>query len=155
MYNDYEVENQDFRKQSGRLPSDRRRHHRKSRSEDSDEGAGVKKRRIRGHGGQFRDSSNDDTPVTTVKTKQMLTIGDSVEVDKFYRLRFKDCQQSACKIMGKSFVKLVEPKKQTHHPYTKGAEQAPPWWPPTTGENHVRHKEPDHLLKPGKLLLIH
>jgi hypothetical protein len=45
---------------------------------------------------------------------------------------------------------LVEPKKQTHHPYTKGDEQAPSWWPNTTGPNNVRHKEPDHLLKPGK-----
>jgi hypothetical protein len=79
-------------------------------------------------------------------------IGNEAEVEKFYHCRFKDMQQSSCKIIGKAFVKLVEPKKQTHHPYTKGDEKAPPWWPPTTGEDNVkvRHKEPDHLLKPGK-----
>lgn len=58
-------------------------------------------------------------------------------------------QQSACKVMGKAFVKLVEPRKQTHHPYTGGNDKAPSWWPPTIGEGAVRHKEPDHLLKPG------
>jgi hypothetical protein len=84
-----------------------------------------------------------------VKTQQ-LVIGDEAEVDKFYQVRFKDMQQFSCKIMGKAFVKLVEPKKQTHYPYTKGAEKAPPWWPETSGDNHVRHREPDHLLKAGK-----
>jgi hypothetical protein len=79
-------------------------------------------------------------------------IGDEAEVERFYTCRFKDMQQSSCKVMGKAFVKLVEPKKQTHHPYTKGDDRAPPWWPPTSGDDNVkvRHKEPDHLLKPGK-----
>jgi hypothetical protein len=85
-----------------------------------------------------------------VRTQQ-LVIQDSKEVFAFYVTRFKDMQQSACKIMGKAFVKLVEPKKQTHYPYTRGDEAAPPWWPIRPGEeSHVRHKEPDHLLKPGK-----
>jgi hypothetical protein len=82
-----------------------------------------------------------------------LVIGDEAEVERFYFVRFKDMQQSSCKVMGKAFVKLVEPKKQTHHPYTKGDVKAPPWWPDTKGENSVRHKEPDHLLKPGRLRL--
>ena len=97
---------------------------------------------------------DDDTPVPVPVAKtQQLRIGDDAEVLKFYYVRFKDMQQSSCKVMGKAFVKLVEPKKQTHHPYTKGDVKAPPWWPPTVGENHVRHKEPDHLLKPGKIEL--
>lgn len=82
-----------------------------------------------------------------VQRFQELTIGDEAEVTKFYHVRFKDMQQSSCKVMGKAFVKLVEPKKQTHHPYTKGDSKAPPWWP--KGDNYVKHKEPDHLLKPG------
>lgn len=50
----------------------------------------------------------------------------------------------------------MEPKKQTHFPYTKGADAAPPWWPPTKGDEHVRHREPDHLLKPERIrLLVH
>lgn len=80
-----------------------------------------------------------------------MVIGDDEEVEKFYYQRFRDMQQAACKVMGKAFVKLVEPKKQTHFPYTKGDEQAPPWWPSRNGSNKsVRHKEPDHLLKPGE-----
>jgi hypothetical protein len=96
---------------------------------------------------------NDDTPVPVpVQKTQQLTIGNDKEVDQFYSVRFKDMHQSSCKVLGKAFVKLVEPKKQTHHPYTKGADKKPPWWPNTTGENHVRHREPDHLLKPGKYI---
>lgn len=103
---------------------------------------------------QYND--NDDTPMPVPVTKtQQLMIGDEFEVEKFYNVRFKDMQQSSCKIMGKAFVKLIEPKKQTHHPYTKGAAKAPPWWPPTVGENQVRHKEPDHLLKPGMPIIPH
>jgi len=79
---------------------------------------------------------------------QQLVIGDEEEVEKFYCQRFRDMQQSSCKVIGKAFVKLVEPKKQTHYPYTKGEAQAPSWWPL---DKKVRHREPDHLLKPGKL----
>ena len=101
--------------------------------------------------GKRRRHDMDETPVPIpVMKTQQLVIGDEAEVDKFYQVRFKDMQQFSCKIMGKAFVKLVEPKKQTHYPYTKGAEKAPPWWPETSGDNHVRHREPDHLLKAGK-----
>lgn len=80
-----------------------------------------------------------------------LEIGNEQEVKKFYQNRFKDMQQSACKIIGKAFVKLIEPRKQTNYPYTKGDSMAPPWWPATKGtENYIRHKEPDHLLKDGE-----
>jgi len=87
-------------------------------------------------------------PITERKTIGLKS-GDKNELEKFYFLRFKDMQQNACKIIGKAFVKALEPKKQTHYPYTKGADKAPPWWPNTKGENGVRHREPDHLLKAG------
>jgi hypothetical protein len=140
------------RKSSG--SSDSRRH-RKTRSDDSDEEVSSSSRRNKRarYPGQHREHSNDDTPIPVpVQKTQQLMIGDEAEVEKFYSCRFKDMQQSSCKVMGKAFVKLVEPKKQTHHPYTKGDGKAPPWWPPTIGEENVRvrHKEPDHLLKPGR-----
>lgn len=119
--------------------------------EDSDENGSfsAKKRRFPSY--RAREESNDNTPIPVpVRKTQQLRIGDTAEVERFYHTRFKDMQQSSCKVMGKAFVKLVEPKKQTHHPYTKGDDKKPPWWPNTTGENHVRHREPDHLLKPGK-----
>jgi hypothetical protein len=117
-------------------------------SERSDEDASNTQRKRPRYLGQYCENSNADTSVPVQKTQQLM-IGDEVEVEKFYFSRFEDMQLSSCKVMGKTFVKLVEPKKQTRHPYTNGDGKAPPWWPPTTGENRVRHKEPDHLLKQG------
>lgn len=78
---------------------------------------------------------------------------------EFCETRFKNLQQMACKIVAKAWVKIVEPKKQTNHPYTVGDQGAPPWWPQPWGkakEDRVRHKEPDHLLKKERVsLLIH
>jgi len=154
MYDEFDTES-DVRTRhstSGDSSSDARRF-RQSRSEETDDEStnGRRKR----HRPQYVDNDDTPVPIPVIKTQQ-LEIGDDVEVEKFYNVRFKDMQQSSCKIMGKAFVKLIEPKKQTHHPYTKGAAKAPPWWPETTGENHVRHREPDHLLKPERIrLLVH
>ena len=124
---------------------------RQSRSQESDGDDSSKGKRKRVRGSHYS-RENDDTPVSVPVVKaQQLTVGDEAEVEAFYNTRFKDMQQSSCKVMGKAFVKLVEPKKQTHHPYTKGDDKAPPWWPKTTGASYVRHKEPDHLLRPGKI----
>lgn len=130
----------------------KRRRHRQLRhsSDDSDDCDSTGSKKAKRYHRQYDDSS-EDTPSPIVERKTMqLRIGDEEEVTKFYHCRFKDMQQASCKVMGKAFVKLVEPRKQTHYPYTKGAEKAPPWWPTTSGELLVRHKEPDHLLKPGK-----
>lgn len=129
----------------------RRQYQRQSRSEESDETDSANGKRKRARGALYSSYDNEDTPVPVpVQKTQQLTIGNEAEVEQFYYTRFKDMQQSSCKVMGKAFVKLVEPKKQTHHPYTKGDAKAPPWWPKSTGDNHVRHREPDHLLRPGK-----
>ena len=130
----------------------RRHYQRQSRSDESDESNIAKGKRRRIRGTQYSSIDNDHTPVPVPVVKaQQLTIGNEAEVTTFFYTRFKDMQQSACKVMGKAFVKLVEPKKQTHHPYTKGDDKAPEWWPKTNSDDHVRHKEPDHLLRPGKL----
>lgn len=61
-----------------------------------------------------------------------------------------------CKAIAKSYIKLVEPRKQVHFPYNgrkviSGVSQRvdpeltkPEWWP-----DGVEHREPDHLQKPG------
>ena len=131
--------------------SSRRRHQSRISQDSDDDVSSNSKRNKRPRGFLYGENSNEDTPQPVpVIRKQQLMVGDAEQVEKFYQQRFKDMQQSSCKVMGKAFVKLVEPKKQTHYPYTKGDEQAPSWWPNTTGPNHVRHKEPDHLLKPGR-----
>lgn len=80
-------------------------------------------------------------------------ISDRAAVRAFYERCFKDFQQQGCKIFGKAWVKMMEPKKQSNHPYVKSNEVGtpPPWWPPTSGakDEAVRHKEPDHLGKQG------
>ncbi|ENH70668.1 hypothetical protein FOC1_g10012602 [Fusarium oxysporum f. sp. cubense race 1] len=57
----------------------------------------------------------------------------------------------------KAWVKAVEPKKQSTHPYTGSDEKAPDWWPKPWGptkEDKVRHKEPDHLYKRERVHLL-
>jgi hypothetical protein len=156
MFTEFDADNNRKQSSSGDSSSggrSGRHYHRQSKSEESDEADSANGKRKRARGSQYSSFDNDDTPVPVpvVKTQQ-LTIGNEAEVEQFYYTRFKDMQQSSCKVMGKAFVKLVEPKKQTHHPYTKGDAKAPPWWPKSTGDNHVRHREPDHLLRPGKLI---
>ena len=58
--------------------------------------------------------------------------------------RLQLLQQLACKIVAKAWIKKIQPKKQTTHPYCHGFAKAPPWWPPK-----VTHKEPDHIKKAG------
>jgi hypothetical protein len=111
---------------------------------------GGKSKRSRSLVYQVRYANSDATPLPVQKIEQ-LAINDEAEVQQFYFARFDDMSQSACKVIAKAFVKLVEPKKQTHYPYIKGDIKAPPWWPDTKGESSVGHKEPDHLSKPGGL----
>jgi hypothetical protein len=67
----------------------------------------------------------------------------------FLELRFSQLQQGMCKTVAKAWIKIIEPKKQTRCPYNKGEEGKPAWWP-----EGVRHKEPDHLMKPERHLLL-
>jgi hypothetical protein len=84
--------------------------------------------------------------------RRKIRVQDGPALWAFYDQRFKSCQQSACKLIAKAWVKAVEPKKQSTHPYTGSDEKAPGWWPKPWGntkEDKVRHKEPDHLYKRG------
>jgi hypothetical protein len=98
----------------------------------------------------------DNSPMVTIQPKRGIKIGDDEAVYAFYDQRFRSCQQAACKIIAKAWVKAVEPKKQSTHPYTRGDETRPDWWPKTFSKvrsdvvEELRHKEPDHLGKDGK-----
>ena len=96
---------------------------------------------------------DEDVVIPMSKTKRGIKVGSSAEIWQFYEQRFKNCQQTACKLMAKAWVKAVEPKKQSNHPYTGSDEKAPDWWPKPWGptkDDRVRHKEPDHLYKRGE-----
>ncbi|KTW31540.1 hypothetical protein T552_00182 [Pneumocystis carinii B80] len=78
-----------------------------------------------------------------------LVIGDTAEVIAFMESRFKQLQQSVCKIVAKAWIKVIEPKKQTRYPYNRGDRSKPSWWP-----ENIRHKEPDHLMKSERISLL-
>ncbi|OBT59964.1 hypothetical protein VE03_10431 [Pseudogymnoascus sp. 23342-1-I1] len=54
------------------------------------------------------------------------TIGDDAARDDVYLQCLKGIQQNGCKVIKKVWVKLLEPKKQSTYPYTKGAQKRPP-----------------------------
>lgn len=135
-------------------PSRRSSDRRQIKSDFDDEPFAYMKARKRPRGSNTRrDFDDDDTPVPVTSYKKGLKIGDAQEVWNFYDQRFRNCQQTACKLIAKAWVKAVEPKKQSNHPYTGSDEKAPDWWPKpwgTTRDEKVRHKEPDHLYKKGE-----
>lgn len=95
----------------------------------------------------------DEMPTRiTQPTKMPVQVQDQQAIWNIYDQRFRSLQQTACKLIAKAWVKLVEPKKQSTHPYTGSDEKAPDWWPKPWGmsrDERVRHKEPDHLYKKG------
>ncbi|KAK3312500.1 hypothetical protein B0H66DRAFT_399897 [Apodospora peruviana] len=100
-------------------------------------------------------SKKEEEPCVVKKIP--IRIGNETGVWEFYEQRFKNIQQTACKILGKAWVKAVAPKKQSSHPYT--GSKIPDWWPKPWGPGKsecVRHKEPDHLWKRERVpLLVH
>lgn len=105
---------------------------------------------------EYMDEDVIPTP-TTASSKRAIVISNEKELWDFYDQRLKNCQQNACKLMAKAWIKAVEPKKQSTHPYTGKDERAPDWWPQPWGdtkEEKVRHKEPDHLYKRERLHLL-
>lgn len=137
----------------GRRQYDRRQAH-DMLDYDDDPAFRTRKRQRGPLPGRRNPALNAEGPaVQVVLAKRGIKIGNKDEIWKFYDTRFKNIQQWACKIIAKAWVKLIEPKKQSTHPYTGSDEGAPEWWPKAWGtgrDEKVRHKEPDHLYKPGK-----
>jgi hypothetical protein len=90
-----------------------------------------------------------------------LKIGDTEKVTAYYESVFKRLQQLNCRMLAKSFIKLIEPRKQVRHPYNGGRGSVPgergdpemtkpDWWP-----RDVIHREPDHLRKERKFCPLH
>ncbi|PWN23042.1 hypothetical protein BCV69DRAFT_106245 [Microstroma glucosiphilum] len=90
-----------------------------------------------------RTNSTSDANLTQV------TLSNEAARTAFFELRFGQMQQGMCKTVAKAWIKIIEPKKQTRCPYNKGEEGKPDWWP-----EGVRHKEPDHLMKPERHSLL-
>ena len=89
-------------------------------------------------------------PFTTTSTPlHEITLSSTAARTAFLELRFGQLQQGVCKTVAKAWIKIIEPKKQTRCPYNKGEAGKPDWWP-----EGVRHKEPDHLMKPERHALL-
>ena len=97
-----------------------------------------------------RGSSGSDIEETVSQEDfQQLAIADQDAVTTFYMTRLRQMQQLMCKVVAKAWIKVIEPKKQSNFPYNRGDESKPSWWP-----SEVRHKEPDHLMKPGEFFFL-
>ncbi|KAI1331204.1 hypothetical protein F5Y16DRAFT_295624 [Xylariaceae sp. FL0255] len=96
-------------------------------------------------------------PRSIITPQVSIIISDNPAIWRFYDQRFKDLQQYACKTIAKAWIKAVEPKKQSTHPYTGGEATRPGWWPPRWGPGKnqmVIHREPDHISKSARLHLL-
>lgn len=103
-----------------------------------------------------RPKSSSPPPTSPPPGQTVLRVGNRALLRRYYEKAFEDFQQLNCRAIAKSYIKLVEPRKQVHYPYNgrrviAGVSQRvdpeytkPAWWPAG-----VLHKEPDHLLKPG------
>ncbi|KAJ9154838.1 hypothetical protein NKR23_g2420 [Pleurostoma richardsiae] len=138
----------------------RRYDRRRTQGADAFDDESVYKTRKKARTHTFRrdqDQADDEPQVQVVPSRRGIKIGNNKEVWDFCDQRFKNLQQTACKLIAKAWVKLVEPKKQSTHPYTGKEEKAPDWWPKPWGPNRderVRHKEPDHLYKKERVYLL-
>lgn len=93
--------------------------------------------------------------------KIMISIKDHNILTLYYEKAFERIQQTNCRILAKAYVKLVEPQKQVNYPYNGrkliGGNKTqldpnatkPPWWP-----SGVTHREPDHLPKIGRRMIV-
>ncbi|KAI0481181.1 hypothetical protein GGR56DRAFT_308340 [Xylariaceae sp. FL0804] len=103
------------------------------------------------------------TPTTVVNSqKKFVVIGNDSDVVAAMRRLFYAAQQTAAKTISKAWIKIVEPKKQSNHPYTKKDAGKPDWWPtgtyyqPSGQPFKVQHTEPDHIDRFQRVeLLVH
>ena len=78
-----------------------------------------------------------------------LDLSDNSAVKEYVYVALQTLRQLPCKALAKMLIRIVEPKKKNKHPYKGGIDSRPPWWP-----DYVIHKEPDHLPKEARLMLL-
>lgn len=88
-------------------------------------------------------NSNKNYKLVTIKSQN------KVDVKNYLYNCFEEFQQIPCKLLAKSWIKIIEPKKQSKYPYKLGESSKPFWWPP-----NCIHREPDHLKKDERISLL-
>ncbi|KAL1991606.1 hypothetical protein VTN49DRAFT_4914 [Thermomyces lanuginosus] len=123
-----------------------------------------KRQRRNGKCAGMNGDASSPTTIAPPASWTAMRVGDERRMKKYYERAFEVFQQLNCRVIAKAYIRMVEPRKQVHHPYNgrlpgggNAPEQLdpeatkPPWWPAG-----VTHREPDHLLKEERIrLLIH
>ena len=85
-----------------------------------------------------------------------LQLQDDEGLRKWYVEAFDAVQQVTCRTIAKLWIKKIEPKKQSAHPYNGGLPKEDPKDPertkPKYWPDNIPHKEPDHIQKERELL---
>lgn len=81
-----------------------------------------------------------------------IDLTDSVALNSYLSACLFLLQQETCKNIARTWIRHIEPRKQSRYPYKRGRQTQPPWWP----KEGVQHREPDHLQKEERIaLLVH
>lgn len=120
-------------------------------------------------GNSGNDSESEDEPdelegaETEMRQIRICDVGHD-----YYEVAFRSINQLCCKDINKAWIRICHPRKQTSHPYNggktnterslkdhdyKGHYTMPDYWPSDDGWKEswgCRHKEPDHVKKPGQ-----
>lgn len=107
--------------------------------------------------------SDEDREVVIEEETQAMRLDDKEGIGEYYKKTFATLGQTLLKSIMKAWIKVKEPGKQVKHPYNGGSnpsddpenpgrDTVPDWW--SNQDNWktgfgCRHKEPDHLGKPG------
>ncbi|KAI9677506.1 MAG: hypothetical protein M1817_006460 [Caeruleum heppii] len=95
------------------------------------------------------DDDEDSSGVVDPPVKHAVKLSDADRLDEFYLARLGQMQQINCKLVAKQWIKTIEPKKQSQHPYKLEDAARPAWWP-----KNLQHKEPDHIKKETRMQLM-
>lgn len=91
---------------------------------------------------RYRASVNDSDKQKTAV--EVVPDYNAQQVTAQYWQNFSRLPQLDCRSIGQAWIELIEPNKQRIHPYSKGDNAKPKWWPAD-----VRHASPHHLFTVG------
>ncbi|RHZ48752.1 DUF2841 domain-containing protein [Aspergillus thermomutatus] len=96
-------------------------------------------------------ASVDDSDKQKAAVDVLPECSNTQQVTDYYWQTFSSILQGDIRRIGQAWIGLIEPNKPNIHPYNRGANAKPKWWP-----DGVRHESPHHLHTNERVpLLIH
>ncbi|KFY50549.1 hypothetical protein V495_00186 [Pseudogymnoascus sp. VKM F-4514 (FW-929)] len=84
-----------------------------------------------------------------------IAIGDDVARQGVYWRCINVLRMDECRLLGKTWIRLLEPNKFSEYPYNGAMKAEPPWWP-STGPNKITYRAQSRLNKHElTTLLVH